>query len=221
MSASLPPNTQSIAKKRRLAGFLVLAALAAVLAHNSTRELEDAQAKKPQPVSIARARLVSRAGRFYRIGAQIPFTGWMTDHFPSGALKLRSAMSDGRLHGESVGWFTNGVREVCENFRHGQPSGIRTTWHMNGQKRSEGLLVAGQQQGIYRQWHDNGTLAAEAEFEDGKPNGLSRAWYPSGCLQAEALMNHGETRIRHVYPDGDRREPTLLAANQIHLISTK
>ncbi len=216
MNASLPSNTQTTARKRRLAGFFVLTVLAAVLTHNSTRDLEEAQAKKPEPVSIARLRLVDREGRFYRLGAQIPFTGWMTDRFPTGALKLRSAVSDGRLQGESVGWFINGVREVCEHFRRGLPYGTRTTWHMNGQKRSEGLLVAGQQQGTYRQWHENGTLAAEAEFEAGKPNGLSRAWYPSGCLQAEALMKHGETQIRHVYPDGDRREPTLFAGSQIH-----
>jgi antitoxin component YwqK of YwqJK toxin-antitoxin module len=216
MNASLPPNTQTTARKRRLAGLLVLTVLASVLAHNSSRDLTDAQANKPEPVSIARARLVNRDGRFYRLGSQIPFTGWMTDCFPAGGLKLRSSVSGGRLHGESVGWFTNGVREVCEHFQRGIPNGARITWHLNGQKRSEGLLVNGEQQGAYRQWHDNGTLAAEAEFEAGKPNGFSRTWYPSGCLQAEALMNHGEIQIRHVYPDGDRREPTLLAGSQIH-----
>jgi antitoxin component YwqK of YwqJK toxin-antitoxin module len=216
MNPSRPPNNQAIAKKRRLVGFLGLAVLASVLAYNSMRELEEAETKKPEPVSIPRLRLVNREGRFYRLGSQIPFTGWMTDQFPTGALRLRSAVSDGRLYGESVGWFTNGVREVCEHFREGLPSGIRTTWHMNGQKRSEGLLVAGRQQGTYRQWHENGTLAVEAEFEAGKPNGLSRSWYPSGCLQAEALMKHGEIQIRHVYPDGNRREVTLLAHSQIH-----
>lgn len=216
MNVSLPSSTHTAARKRRFVGYFVLTVLAAVLAHNSTRDLNEAESKKPDPVSIARVRLINREGRFYRIGSEIPFTGWMTDRFPTGALKLRSTVSEGRLQGESVGWFTNGMCEVREHFRRGLPYGTRTTWHMNGQKRSEGLLVAGQQQGTYRQWHENGVLAAEAEFEAGKPNGLSRAWYPSGCLQAEALMNHGETQIRHVYQDGDRREPALLAGTQIH-----
>ena len=109
----------------------------------------------------------------------------------------------------------SGAPELLEHFQRGVPEGSRVTWHANGQKRSEGRLVAGQQQGLYRQWDEEGNLAAEAEFESGKPHGLSLAWYPSGCLKAEVMMKHGVVQARHVYPDGARREPALLAGNPI------
>lgn len=214
MNATFSPSTVNAARQRRLLGFLVISALASVLAQMSTRDLAEAEAEKPAPVSVARMRLENRGGRLFRPGARAPFAGWVVDRFSTGEIKLRSAFVDGRLHGESEGWFTNGMREVREQFQRGLPHGTRLTWHPNGQKRSEGQLVAGLQQGLYRQWHENGKLAAEAEFESGKPHGLSRAWYPSGCLKAEALMSHGEIQTRHVYPDGDRREPTLLAGNR-------
>lgn len=208
-------TSMSSARTRRLLGLLALAVTAAVLAHHATRDLAQAEAQAPAPASVDRFGLETREGRLHRPGASVPFTGWVTDHFASGTVNLRTAVVDGRLHGESEGWFTNGVRELHEEFQRGLPHGLRTTWHANGRKRSEGRLVAGQQQGTYRQWHENGTLVAEAEFEAGKPHGFSWAWYPGGCLKAEALMKNGEIQARHVYPDGERREPTLLAENRI------
>lgn len=199
----------------RLTGLLALAVGAAILASLSLRTLTNAEASPPFPVEVARARLETRAGKLFRHGAAIPFTGCVIDFHPDGAVKLRSYVKEGRLDGESDGWFANGSPEVREYFQRGLPHGTRTTWHENGRMRSEGQLVAGQQHGLYRQWHENGELAAEAEFFDGKPHGLSRAWYPSGCLKAEALMNHGEVQTRQVYPDGAQREPTLFAANQV------
>lgn len=203
--------TPPAALRPRLLGWLMLAVVATIVVQRSTRQLEQAEATEPDSASVARFRLAQREGKWFRPGGSVPFTGWVTDHFAGGPVKLRSAMVDGKLHGESTGWFTNGVVELREHFQRGQPHGLRATFYATGQPRSTGRLAAGQQQGIYRQWHENGKLAVEAEFADGKPHGLSRAWYPNGSLKAEALMNHGEVQARHVYPDGTRWEPTLLA----------
>lgn len=201
-----------LSRLRPLLWILALAITAVVVTHASTRAVAEAEATETGPASVARFRLEQRVGRFYRPHEATPFTGWVTDHFKDGAVSLRSAVAYGQLHGLSEGRFTNGVVELSEYFSHGLPDGTRTTWHPNGKKRSEGRLVAGKQEGTYRQWTEQGTLVAEADFKDGKPHGISRAWHPSGCLKAEALMKHGEVVTRHFYPDGERREPTLLAA---------
>jgi hypothetical protein len=193
---------------------LVLAVVAAVVIQVSTRQVKEAESQFPGPSSVARFRLEVRAGQFHRPGSNVPFTGWVTDHFEDGTVKVRSAVADGRLHGESEGWSTNRVLELREYFQQGLPHGIRTTWHANGIKRSEGQLAAGLQQGRYRQWHEDGSLAVEAGFKDGKPHGLSLAWHPSGFLKAEALMKQGETQARNFYADGVQREPTLPAEPQ-------
>lgn len=214
MSATTyPPRTKAAWSRRRplLAGLLMLGTL---LVLKSRQQVADAEAGKPPLSSVARARLENRGGKLYRPGAEAPFSGWITDQHPTGEAKLRSAMVEGRLHGQSEGWSTNGTLELREHFQRGLPHGTRVTWHPNGQKRSEGELVAGQQQGSYRQWDEEGKLVAEAEFQAGKPHGLSRAWYPSGYLKAEVLMKHGEVQTRHVYPDGARQEPALVAGNR-------
>jgi len=205
-------TANSPAMQRRTRFWLALLGLAVVVGvvEVSMRTRDAAESTVGAPVSVARFRLENKAGQLFRPGSAAAFTGWMTDHAPDGKVRLRTAVVDGRLHGISEGWATNGTLELRESFHCGLPHGSRMTWHPNGQKRSEGQLVLGQQQGIFRQWTVNGALAAEAEFKDGKPHGLSRAWFPSGCLKAEALMNHGELVTRHFYPDGEQREATLL-----------
>lgn len=193
---------------RPLLAFLAVAAFAAALFHASTRQPRDVEARPAGPPSVPRLQLEVRQGQFRLQGATDPYTGWMTDHFEDGTVRLMSSVADGRLHGVSEGWFASGKPELREHFRQGLPHGIRTTWHANGQKRSEGRLLEGQQDGDYRRWHENGNLAVEAEFKDGKPHGLSRAWYPSGFLKVEALMDLGEIRTRQFHADGVRREPT-------------
>ena len=215
MNQPLSPTSVPTSRTRPWVWWLALASVAVVVAHVSICELEKVVNVDSAPASVARFRLEQREGKLFRTGASAPFTGWVTDHFAGDRVKLRSALVDGKLQGESTGWFTNGVVELREYFQRGLPHGTRTTWHANGQKRSEGRMVTGQQQGMYRQWQENGKLAVEAEFAAGKPHGLSRAWYPDGSLKAEALMAHGEVQARHVYPDGTRWEPALLAGTRI------
>lgn len=209
-----PTSPQTTGPRRRvwpLPGLLALALVAGILFQMSSRPLQDTESQPPAPSSVARLQLELRDGLFHRPGADVPFTGWVTDHFQDGTVKLRSAVVDGRLHGESEGWFTNRVLEVREHFQRGHPHGTRTTWHPNGQTRSEGELVSGEQQGVFRQWHEDGSRAVEAGFKDGRPHGLSIAWHPSGFLKAEALMERGEIQSRHTYEDGVQREPILRA----------
>lgn len=161
--------------------------------------------------TVHRQHLEDREGQWFQTGDLRAFTGWMVDTYPDGAVRLRSSLVDGRLHGISEGWSTNGVRELRESFKLGLADGVRTTWYPNGHQRSEGTLVAGLQQGEFRQWHDTGGLAARIKFKNGQPHGLSQAWYPSGCLQAEALMTQGHVAVRHFYQDGEQRVSALLA----------
>ena len=161
--------------------------------------------------TVSRDLLEQREGRFFRRGTSNLFTGWITDHFENGEVRLRSAVVDGRLHGISEGWTTNGVRNLREEFFDGQPHGPRVTWHDSGQKRSEGQLASGVQEGLYRLWNEDGTLSAEAFFAGGKPHGTSLLWYPSGFLKSEVVMERGTFRSRQDFQDGERPGPTIVA----------
>jgi hypothetical protein len=208
-----PPETESLTHASWRPAWRWLLALAVLIA-----VLVSLRPQFPAPVvssdaSVERKQLEVRDGRFHVPGAATPFTGQVLDYYTDGSPRLRSAVVEGLLHGESTGWFTDGAVELQEQFQAGFAEGTRTTWHPNGQKRSEGQLREGRQQGRYQQWDESGRLTAEAEFTDGKPHGLSLAWYADGSLKAEAWMRRGEVQERHFYAPGERREPGLMAHN--------
>ena len=162
-----------------------------------------------------RAELVLQQGRLFRPGQTAPFTGLMTELYPSGAKKSRSMIVNGLLHGISEGWHTNGQLAVREHFQKSVSHGLRTKWFAGGSKMSEANVVHGQLQGTFRRWHENGVLAELIEMRNGNVEGLSRAYYPSGFLKAQARMQDGRLVEQRFWPDGECKAspPTTERAN--------
>ena len=161
----------------------------------------------PGPVSlpeVPRAQLTLRDGCFYQAGANVPFTGFVTERYPGGGLKCRSVVSNGLLEGLSAGWHTNGQQQVEEYFHAGISHGHRTKWHENGSKQSEADIAEGKIQGLFRRWHDNGRLAEEITMNNGEPEGLSRAYYPNGQIKAEVELRHGEVVKRQYWDEAGK-----------------
>jgi hypothetical protein len=156
-----------------------------------------------------RAELVLQQGRLFHPGQTAPFTGRMTELYPSGAKKSRSMVVNGLLHGISEGWHTNGQLAVREHFQAGISHGWRTKWFAGGAKMSEANIVNGQLQGTFRRWHENGVLAEQIEMRHGNVEGLARAYYPSGFLKAQARMQEGKLMEQRFWPDGECKASPL------------
>ena len=166
---------------------------------------------RPNPVvpltEMHRTNLVMQAGRWFAPGQTNGFTGILTDTYEDGAVKSRSAVSNGLLHGLSQGWHTNGQQQVEENYSAGTSDGLRIKWHPNGEKLSEVMVVTGQLQGTFRSWHENGMPAEEVELKDGQSEGVSRAWYPSGFLKSKVSLREGKVIEQKFWKDGEFKDP--------------
>jgi antitoxin component YwqK of YwqJK toxin-antitoxin module len=160
------------------------------------------------------AELIKVEGRFVlRNDPNQPLTGWVTERYASGGLRSRTAVADGRLHGVSEGWHTNGVRQVEEHFVDGTSEGLVTKWHANGVKLSEGTARAGKFEGMFRRWHEDGQLAEELVLQAGQPEGVARSWFPSGSLKAEVTLKSGRVLTQKFWKDGEQvAEPVLAEA---------
>ncbi len=167
----------------------------------------------PAILEVERTQLELVDGLFRRPGHSNVFTGWIVEHYESGAIKSRSLAANGLLHGVSDGWHTNGQLQVREHFREGISCGLRTKWHENGQKLSEVMIVDGKLEGTFRRWHAGGAPAEQIELVAGEPHGLSVAFYESGFLKAEARLEHGRLKYRQSWADGDRKPTPPLAAH--------
>lgn len=210
-----PSESESSRRRARrpvwYGGLFLVIATATWIAVSIARRAPETPLPFSSDVVMERKGLELRDGQFHVPGAATSYTGWLLDHYADGSPRVQSAVVNGRLHGESIGWFTNGAVELREGFQAGLAEGLRTTWHPNGEKRSQGQLREGRQEGLYQQWDESGHLMAEAEFSAGKPHGLSLAWYADGSLKAEARMVQGEVEERHFYAPGERRKPSLAA----------
>lgn len=160
---------------------------------------------EPSDQATHRTNLVLHAGAWHLPGAPAPFTGLLLDTYEDATRKSLSAISNGLLHGLSLGWHTNGQQQVEEHFVAGTSHGLRTKWHPNGQKLSEVNIVEGKLHGTFRRWDEQGALTEEIEMKDGQPDGVSRAYYASGSLKAEARLEQGRVITSQQWKDGEKK----------------
>jgi hypothetical protein len=211
------PAGQGASRARRLAGLLacwlsgllVVTAAVSLLLHNSSRHAPPVPSPVPSsataPVEVPIAQLELRSGRLHRVGAANPFSGLMVEHYPDGALRSRSAVTNGLLHGLSQGWHTNGQFQVAEHFKEGVSHGLRTKWYASGAKLSEATIVEGKLHGRFRRWHENGALAEEVPFTDGQSDGVALAYFESGFLKSRSEMGSGQVVTQRFWKDGEQR----------------
>lgn len=141
---------------------------------------------------VSRESLVLKEERLYLTNAPTPFTGIVVERYPDGVVRSRSGVKDGKLQGESRGWYPNGQLQVLEHFEVGVSHGVRTKWHENGERQSEAQIVRGVIEGVFRRWHPEGGLAEEIPMKAGQPDGLAKSFNPDGSPKAEAVLNAGQ-----------------------------
>ena len=170
-----------------------------------------AKVTKAPALEVSRHDLMQTGGHWYRSGATNPFTGWMVDYYPGGALLSRSRISNGLLNGLSETWHTNSQMQVRESFKDGISDGLREKWYENGLKQSRATIVAGQIIGTFQSWHDNGQLSEQIDMKHGQPDGTAWAYYPSGFVKAETTVAGGKVLARKSWEDGQRRRASAAA----------
>jgi len=158
-----------------------------------------------EPVELSRTNLVLIEGHLQLVGADVPFTGLMVEHYADGQLRSRSAVSNGLLQGLSEGYYTNGQIQVSEHFIKGVSHGVRTKWYPDGAKQSEAEISDGKLQGLFRRWHENGVLSEQLEFVADQPEGESLAYFPSGYLKARVVMKDGKPVEQKFWKDGEMK----------------
>jgi antitoxin component YwqK of YwqJK toxin-antitoxin module len=198
-------------RRRVFFAILLMCALGGVITlgtrHRSVRRAPLAE--------VHRQNLELRAGRWYEPRQTNGFTGFLLDTYDDGARKSLSAVSNGLLHGRSMGWHTNGQQQVEEYFVAGTSHGVRTKWHANGQKLSEVNIVNGKLQGVFRSWHENGERAEEVELANGQAEGLSRSYFPSGFLKSQVTLRNGKVVEQKFWKDGEYRDQRPVGQGQL------
>ena len=121
-----------------------------------------------------------------------PFTGVVSDRYPSGAKRLRRSVVDGRPEGLWVEWYESGVVRYLATWAGGGGEGVWTYFHPNGEARERALVVADVYTGPVEGWHPNGQKAFEGFNEGNERAGVWRFWTESGALDRTERYDAGE-----------------------------
>ena len=102
----------------------------------------------------------SRYGLLYLKASNDPFTGRIltVDNGDSGEfVSSDESWKEGRKHGKSSKWFSNGIKMYERNYKEGRWHGSVTRWWPNGQKMYVRAYTNGVRHGNEATWRSDGT----------------------------------------------------------------
>jgi hypothetical protein len=108
----------------------------------------------------------TRYGLLYLSTSEEPFSGrvLMVDSGESGEFVYSDEQwKDGRKHGKSSKWFTNGVKMYERNYKDGKWHGTVTRWWPNGQKMYVRGYTNGVRHGKEATWRSDGSPLSDAD----------------------------------------------------------
>ncbi len=129
---------------------------------------------------------VSRYGLLYLKAGQEPFSGRIltVDIGDSGEfVSSDESWKEGRKHGKSSKWFSNGIKMYERNYKEGRWHGSVTRWWPNGQKMYVRAYTNGVRHGKEATWRSDGTPLSLPE------NGLPTVLQSDEELIPEATDN--------------------------------
>lgn len=104
---------------------------------------------------------ISRYGLLYLKSSNDPFSGRIltVDAGESGEfVSSDESWKDGRKHGKSSKWFSNGIKMYERNYKEGRWHGSVTRWWPNGQKMYVRAYTNGVRHGNEATWRSDGTV---------------------------------------------------------------
>lgn len=142
-------------------------------------------------------------GLAYPPGAATPFTGAAIVPFDDdpAKVKLRTPYTNGKLDGDKLELYKNGVTKTLRRYDKGLPK-YASAYYRNGQIKFELFLNANDRgEGPYKRWYPDGTVESTSSFDsEERWHGEMKEWSPKGVLKNHIIMKHGLLE-RSIYED--------------------
>ena len=123
----------------------------------------------------------------------VGFTGVLFADYPGGAVKKETGYRNGKRHGESLRWYSDGSLGNRTVFVDGSRDGEAVGWWPNGQLQFIRTYRADLLEGETLEWNENGQLRYRQNFTSGREDGLQQGWHEDG-----------ESSFNYVYRNGRR-----------------
>lgn len=108
------------------------------------------------------------------------YSGFIKDVYETDTLKSIGSYFQGKLHGLTKTFFTNGKLETKRNYRNGIGYGQHLGYWKNGNKKFDFMYFNDKREGLQKQWYESGSPYCELSFTDDQENGMQKAWRENG-----------------------------------------
>jgi antitoxin component YwqK of YwqJK toxin-antitoxin module len=109
-----------------------------------------------------------------------PFSGYIKSTYNSNILQSIGSYLQGKQHGTTQTFFTNGKLETERNYRNGIGYGRHFGFWENGKMKFDFMYFNDKREGVQKQWYVSGNPYYELTFADDKENGMQKAWRENG-----------------------------------------
>ena len=153
-------------------------------------------------------RLEQRAGLYYEIGDDKPYSGNIDSDYANSNIYGRSynaivitrgRIIDGRKEGVWYEWYARGKPFFSGEFINGLPEGIHNWWHINGELRAQGPYLHGKRHGVYKSWYENGSRKLVLNYDQDRLTGEQLKWDQNGMLSMREMYDNGILRCRQLF----------------------
>lgn len=122
----------------------------------------------------------------------IPFTGIATDFYPnSDQLKRRITFKKGKKDGLFEQFFADGKNSQTIIYKNGKRHGKSKTWWSNGNIRTISNFENDKGQGLQEQFYQEGMIFKRLHLDKGKEKGLQQAWRSNGDIYVNYEAKNG------------------------------
>ncbi len=153
-------------------------------------------------------RLEQRAGLYYEIGDDKPFSGNIDSDYANSSIYGRSynaivitrgKIIEGKKEGVWYEWYARGKLFFTGEFVNGLPEGMHNWWHINGKIMAQGPYLHGKRHGVYKTWYDNGNKKLILNYDEDELSGEQLKWDQNGMLALREIYERGRLRCRQLF----------------------
>lgn len=122
------------------------------------------------------------------------FSGYLVDYYSGGALKSKSAYSDGLQESVSYGYYPSGEIMYLRPYIEGEKQGIHIGYYPDGRKKFVYRFEAGLSIGNHREWYADGQLTRDLNYVNGQPFGPQKMWRSDGKIRSNYVIREDGRR---------------------------
>ncbi|MDE7469700.1 MAG: hypothetical protein K2M30_05390 [Desulfovibrionaceae bacterium] len=141
----------------------ILCSLISCSTHSDKKTIQDIVI----PTATLQELKKKKDGLLYKNNMNIPYTGVVISTYPSGRIKSKGNIRNGKMVDDYTEYFEGGQVKIKGEYRNGVQEGTWITNHSTGAVALKGQFINGLLQGTWYIYSQNGMLAKKMVYHNG------------------------------------------------------